>query len=134
MCSCYFFFSPFDTYLNKCLLDLDECAEGLHDCESRGMMCKNLIGTFMCICPPGMTRRPDGEGCVGKPQGQSLLEQCSCSKPELTQLPDELNISQRFSRLCQGPLHLLRVQGSTWDSGPCSGGPHSWELWAFVVR
>ena len=47
-------------------LDLDECAEGLHDCESRGMMCKNLIGTFMCICPPGMARRPDGEGCVGK--------------------------------------------------------------------
>lgn len=45
---------------------MDECAEGLHDCESRGMMCKNLIGTFMCICPPGMTRRPDGEGCVGK--------------------------------------------------------------------
>uniref|UniRef100_A0A8C3TCD8 Fibrillin 3 n=1 Tax=Chelydra serpentina TaxID=8475 RepID=A0A8C3TCD8_CHESE len=44
--------------------DLDECAEGLHDCESRGMMCKNLIGTFMCICPPGMQRRPDGEGCT----------------------------------------------------------------------
>lgn len=45
--------------------DLDECAEGLHDCESRGMLCKNLIGTFMCICPPGMQRRPDGEGCTG---------------------------------------------------------------------
>uniref|UniRef100_A0A8C5M4L9 Fibrillin 1 n=1 Tax=Leptobrachium leishanense TaxID=445787 RepID=A0A8C5M4L9_9ANUR len=27
-------------------------------------MCKNLIGTFMCICPPGMQRRPDGEGCM----------------------------------------------------------------------
>ncbi|XP_077200578.1 fibrillin-2 isoform X1 [Paroedura picta] len=48
----------------KMCKDLDECAEGLHDCESRGMMCKNLIGTFMCICPPGMTRRPDGEGCM----------------------------------------------------------------------
>ncbi|XP_032281206.1 fibrillin-2 isoform X2 [Phoca vitulina] len=48
----------------KMCKDLDECAEGLHDCESRGMMCKNLIGTFMCLCPPGMTRRPDGEGCV----------------------------------------------------------------------
>nr|XP_045250127.1 fibrillin-2 isoform X2 [Macaca fascicularis] len=48
----------------KMCKDLDECAEGLHDCESRGMMCKNLIGTFMCICPPGMARRPDGEGCV----------------------------------------------------------------------
>lgn len=46
--------------------DLDECVEGLHDCESRGMMCKNLIGTFMCICPSGMTRRPDGEGCTGE--------------------------------------------------------------------
>ncbi|XP_063521276.1 fibrillin-2 isoform X4 [Pongo pygmaeus] len=48
----------------KMCKDLDECAEGLHDCESRGMICKNLIGTFMCICPPGMARRPDGEGCV----------------------------------------------------------------------
>uniref|UniRef100_A0A3B5Q922 Fibrillin 2b n=1 Tax=Xiphophorus maculatus TaxID=8083 RepID=A0A3B5Q922_XIPMA len=28
------------------------------------MTCKNLIGTFMCICPPGMQRRPDGEGCM----------------------------------------------------------------------
>ncbi|XP_074851141.1 fibrillin-2 [Carettochelys insculpta] len=48
----------------KMCKDMDECAEGLHDCESRGMMCKNLIGTFMCICPPGMIRRPDGEGCM----------------------------------------------------------------------
>ncbi|KAI1905149.1 hypothetical protein AGOR_G00013160 [Albula goreensis] len=43
--------------------DLDECAEGLHDCESRGMECKNLIGTFMCVCPLGMVRRPDDEVC-----------------------------------------------------------------------
>ncbi|KAM9367882.1 fibrillin-2 [Phaethornis superciliosus] len=48
----------------KMCKDLDECAEGLHDCESRGMMCKNLIGTFMCNCPPGMTQRFDGEGCT----------------------------------------------------------------------
>lgn len=47
------------------IADLDECVEGLHDCESRGMLCKNLIGTFMCICPPGMQRRPDGDGCTG---------------------------------------------------------------------
>ncbi|KAG2463812.1 FBN2 protein, partial [Polypterus senegalus] len=44
--------------------DQDECAEGLHDCESRGMLCKNLIGNFMCICPPGMQRHPDGESCI----------------------------------------------------------------------
>lgn len=51
--------------LSLCL-DQDECLEGLDDCESRGMACKNLIGTFMCICPIGMTRRPDGEGCMGE--------------------------------------------------------------------
>ena len=30
------------------------------------MECKNLIGTYLCICGPGYQRRPDGEGCVGK--------------------------------------------------------------------
>lgn len=30
------------------------------------MECKNLIGTYICICGPGYQRRPDGEGCVGK--------------------------------------------------------------------
>lgn len=51
-------------YLHRA--DQDECAEGLDDCDSKAMTCKNLIGTFMCICPPGMQRRPDGEGCMGE--------------------------------------------------------------------
>lgn len=46
--------------------DQDECEEGLHDCEEKQMTCKNLIGTFMCICGPGYQRRPNGEGCMGK--------------------------------------------------------------------
>lgn len=46
--------------------DQDECSDGLDDCASKGMTCKNLIGTFMCICPPGMQRRPDGDGCMGE--------------------------------------------------------------------
>ena len=32
--------------------DVDECADGEQDCHARGMLCKNLIGTFACICPP----------------------------------------------------------------------------------
>ncbi|XP_059690283.1 fibrillin-2 isoform X2 [Gavia stellata] len=60
----------------KMCKDLDECAEGLHDCESRGMMCKNLIGTFMCICPPGMTQRPDGEGCTDENECRTKLAIC----------------------------------------------------------
>lgn len=101
------FRSPFDRYFNNCLLDLDECAEGLHDCESRGMMCKNLIGTFMCICPPGMARRPDGEGCVGKSQGQSLLEQRSCSKPDLTLLPRRAKYKPALFQVVPRPVFII---------------------------
>ncbi|XP_063036507.1 fibrillin-2 isoform X2 [Melospiza melodia melodia] len=60
----------------KMCKDLDECAEGLHDCESRGMICKNLIGTFVCICPPGMTQRPDGEGCTDENECRSKPGVC----------------------------------------------------------
>lgn len=49
-----------------CVLDQNECEEGSHDCDSKQMECKNLIGTYMCICGPGYQRRPDGEGCIGK--------------------------------------------------------------------
>lgn len=46
--------------------DQDECAEGLNDCDANGMTCKNMIGSFVCICPPGMQRRLDGRGCTGE--------------------------------------------------------------------
>lgn len=46
-------------------LDQNECEDGIDDCESRGMTCKNLIGTYMCICAPGFMRMPNGEGCMG---------------------------------------------------------------------
>lgn len=45
--------------------DQNECEDGLDDCDSRGMTCKNLIGTYMCICSPGYMRHPSGEGCIG---------------------------------------------------------------------
>lgn len=46
--------------------DQNECEDGIDDCASRGMTCKNLIGTYMCICSPGYTRQPSGDGCMGK--------------------------------------------------------------------
>uniref|UniRef100_A0A8C2GKQ6 Fibrillin 2a n=1 Tax=Cyprinus carpio TaxID=7962 RepID=A0A8C2GKQ6_CYPCA len=46
--------------------DVDECANDLHNCDSRGMECNNLIGTFMCVCPAGMIRRMNDDMCQGK--------------------------------------------------------------------
>lgn len=58
-------YSQFAVYLP----DQNECEDGIDDCASRGMTCKNLIGTYMCICSPGYTRRPGGEGCTGNYHG-----------------------------------------------------------------
>lgn len=56
--------------------DLDECEESKHDCAEKQMECKNLIGTYICICGPGYQRTPDGEACVGKriPAEEALSE------------------------------------------------------------
>lgn len=35
------------------------------------MECKNLIGTYICICGPGYQRRPDGESCVDENECQT---------------------------------------------------------------
>lgn len=34
----------------RCFPDVDECATPANNCKYQ---CKNLIGSFMCICPPG---------------------------------------------------------------------------------
>lgn len=34
---------------NKFLLDVDECALGVDDCNGDDQICRNEIGTFSCI-------------------------------------------------------------------------------------
>lgn len=71
--------------------DEDECEEGKHDCTEKQMECKNLIGTYMCICGPGYQRRPDGEGCVGK----RIPVEGALSASEVT--VDRRNLGSMFS-------------------------------------
>ena len=44
------------------LVDIDECAEGLDDCNAIAE-CVNLEGSFDCLCPSGF--RGDGRTCTG---------------------------------------------------------------------
>ncbi|XP_069857979.1 LOW QUALITY PROTEIN: fibrillin-3 [Dipodomys merriami] len=58
--------------------DIDECAEGLQDCHARSMLCKNAIGTFACVCPPGM--RPQSgsrDGCTDEDECQEQPSLCA---------------------------------------------------------
>ncbi|KAG8519238.1 Fibrillin-2 [Galemys pyrenaicus] len=58
--------------------DLDECAAGLQDCRARGLLCKNLIGTFACVCPPGLRPQPgSGEGCTDEDECQAQPSLCA---------------------------------------------------------
>ena len=43
-----------------CVLDVDECTYPTNNCK---FQCKNLIGSFMCICPPGYQQIGTGDDC-----------------------------------------------------------------------
>ena len=46
-----------------CVADLDECESSLNDCRYE---CKNLVGSYMCVCPDGYTQIADADECIGK--------------------------------------------------------------------
>lgn len=41
--------------------DVDECSTPANNCK---FMCKNLIGSFMCICPQGYQQVGHADDCV----------------------------------------------------------------------
>ena len=43
-------------------IDIDECAEGTHNCAQR---CSNTIGSFTCDCDTGYGLASDGYSCNG---------------------------------------------------------------------
>ena len=47
-----------------CILDVNECDNGTHDCNQEELaICNNTIGSFTCHCKPGFIG--DGKNCSG---------------------------------------------------------------------
>jgi hypothetical protein len=65
-CTCGAGFTPSGSGLTASCVDVDECAEGLDDCdEDPGALCSNTSGAFTCACPPDFSGSARGaSGCV----------------------------------------------------------------------
>ena len=46
-------------------VDVDECADGTHDCSPITQTCINTIGSFTCECSSGYELDGDGTTCNG---------------------------------------------------------------------
>lgn len=53
-----------------CLLsDIDECLQTPNPCAYQ---CRNVPGSFRCLCPPGTVLLGDGRSCAGLERGQTF--------------------------------------------------------------
>lgn len=44
---------------------MDECKDGLDECGKTHGKCKNLRGTYECICPAGFKQSRNKKKCLG---------------------------------------------------------------------
>lgn len=54
------------------MLDIDECAQSPNPC---GYQCRNVPGSFRCLCPPGTVLLVDGRSCAGLERGNVFRNQ-----------------------------------------------------------
>uniref|UniRef100_A0A3B1KAB9 EGF-like domain-containing protein n=1 Tax=Astyanax mexicanus TaxID=7994 RepID=A0A3B1KAB9_ASTMX len=48
------------------ILYIDECAQTPNPCAYK---CRNVPGSFRCVCPPGTVLLGDGRSCAGLERG-----------------------------------------------------------------
>lgn len=54
------------TWASLCLSDIDECLQTPNPCAYQ---CRNVPGSFRCLCPPGTVLLGDGRSCAGLERG-----------------------------------------------------------------
>lgn len=52
-----------------CLPDIDECQQTPNPCAHQ---CRNVPGSYRCMCPPGTVLLGDGRSCAGLERGQTF--------------------------------------------------------------
>lgn len=57
------------TYVLFYLSDIDECLQTPNPCAYQ---CRNVPGSFRCLCPPGTVLLGDGRSCAGLERGQTF--------------------------------------------------------------
>ena len=62
------------------LPDVDECQTAANNCR---FMCKNIVGSFLCICPPGYTQ----------------VRSSVCTQYSLTYMCMSIYVAYRFGEL-----------------------------------
>lgn len=70
--------------IQNTFLDIDECAEGLAECDIRYGVCRNTRGSYDCSCPEGF--KGDGKTCIEVDEcvegTHNCDEQAECSNTE----------------------------------------------------
>ena len=61
--SCSIHHSCIDVWSNLPLAEIDECAEGIHNCDQ---ICHNTDGSFTCSCRQGYQLARDRTTCLGE--------------------------------------------------------------------
>lgn len=57
------------TWVLLCVSDIDECLQTPNPCAHQ---CRNVPGSFRCLCPPGTVLLGDGRSCAGLERGQTF--------------------------------------------------------------
>ncbi|KEP64123.1 UNVERIFIED_CONTAM: calcium binding egf domain-containing protein [Hammondia hammondi] len=59
-------------------VDINECATGNNDCDTRTTVCVDLPGSYKCECKPGFLTAPNGRTCLDIDECQSpALNDCN---------------------------------------------------------
>ena len=139
--------SPGYELVNEICVDIDECANGTHDCIPDTEVCSNMAGSYSCLCMEGYERiggdcmdidecldgshdcLPDEEVCSNIPGSYS----CVCAEgyervDGFCICNQETCEGECVDEICECPLGFAHIDGLCVDIDECTEDTHSCNL------